>query len=128
MFLDYRNAGDFSDGFSIIYGHRMTGHLMFGDVKMFADNDYFVTHPSGVFRFGRMVYDLRVTGFATIDYDSEIYNLREFKDDRLKALSFLREKSINWRDEYGGGKLLMLSTCNKNAKLYRDVLVVEIRN
>ena len=44
VFLDYQNNNDFSDDFSIVYGHRMTGHLMFGDIKLFADTNYFKKH------------------------------------------------------------------------------------
>ena len=41
IFLDYRNACDFTDSYSIIYGHHMEYGAMFGDVVEFKNYDYF---------------------------------------------------------------------------------------
>lgn len=41
IFLDYRNACDFTDSYSIIYGHHMEYGAMFGDVVEFKNDDYF---------------------------------------------------------------------------------------
>ena len=127
MFLDYRNNGDFSDDFLIIYGHRMTEHLMFGDVKLFAEKDFFDNHESGKLRAGNKLYDLQVLGFITIDVNSDIYNLREYQNSMNKQIiGYLKRLATTWRDVYSGGQLLLLSTCNENARKFRDVLLAEI--
>ena len=127
VFLDYQNNNDFSDDFSIVYGHRMSGHLMFGDIKLFADTNYFKKHAHGKLKVKDRSFNLSVVGFMTIDAGSDLYRLREFQDGKnTEIVERLKSLSINWRDGYNGEKLLLLSTCNENAKKYRDVLLVAI--
>ena len=127
VFLDYQNNNDFSDDFSIVYGHRMTGHLMFGDIKLFADANYFKKHAHGKLKVKDRSFNLSVVSFATIDAGSDLYRLREFQDGKnTEIVERLKSLSINWRGGYDGERLLLLSTCNENAKKYRDVLLVAI--
>lgn len=41
IFLDTRNARDFSDAYTLIYGHNMDEHLMFGDLALFKEREFF---------------------------------------------------------------------------------------
>ncbi|MBR3423475.1 MAG: class B sortase, partial [Clostridia bacterium] len=41
IFLDSRNSGNFTDPYTIIYGHHMDRGLMFGDLDLFLDKDFF---------------------------------------------------------------------------------------
>ena len=45
IFLDYRNAPDFSDQNTIIYGHQSNDGRMFEDVRKFKDQSYYDDHP-----------------------------------------------------------------------------------
>ena len=45
IFLHCANKPDFSDFNNMIYGHHMEKHMMFGDVGLFADKEYFDEHP-----------------------------------------------------------------------------------
>ena len=47
IFLDYRNKYDFSDEYSVIYGHNMVGGKMFGDIKKYYDQKFFEELLSG---------------------------------------------------------------------------------
>ena len=44
IYLDTGNERDFSDSHSIIYGHNMKNHTMFGDLDDFMDADYLKEH------------------------------------------------------------------------------------
>ena len=46
IFLDVRNKSDFSDNYSLVYGHNMDEHLMFGDLALFKDKKFFEKHNS----------------------------------------------------------------------------------
>ncbi len=48
IFLDSRNAGDWSDAYSLVYGHHMTGHRMFGDLELYREEDFFEKNRSGI--------------------------------------------------------------------------------
>ena len=45
IYLDSDNDRDFSDAHSIIYGHNMKNHTMFGDLSDLRDADYLKEHP-----------------------------------------------------------------------------------
>ena len=44
IFMDYRNASDFSDNNSILYGHNMKNETMFGGLKRYLEQDYMRDH------------------------------------------------------------------------------------
>ena len=45
IYLDSENKRDFSDAHSIIYGHNMKNHTMFGDLSDFREESYLADHP-----------------------------------------------------------------------------------
>ena len=47
IFLDSRNAPDFSDYYSLVYGHHMEHDMMFGALDKYLDEDYFYSHQTG---------------------------------------------------------------------------------
>ena len=47
IFADYRNAPDFSDVHSIIYGHRMKNHTMFYDLNLYVEQSFYDQHTVG---------------------------------------------------------------------------------
>ena len=129
VFMDYRNASDFSDDFMIIYGHRMTGHLMFGDVKLFADASFFEEHSGGTIRVGDELYGLHILGYGVIDAWDDLYEVRSYRNGKnWEIVTRFASMALNWRGQYNGGRIVMLSTCDKDSKRYRDVLIIEIRH
>ncbi len=44
IFIDYRNAGDYSDDNTIIYGHNMRNGKMFAVLKQFQKQDFYDEH------------------------------------------------------------------------------------
>lgn len=45
IFLDYRNASDFSDQNSILYGHHMKSGKMFAELENYKEQSYYDKHP-----------------------------------------------------------------------------------
>lgn len=63
IFLDSRNSPEFTDRYSVIYGHHMEYGKMFGAIDDFLDEDYLSAHSTGELIIGkdaRKVYKLRV--------------------------------------------------------------------
>lgn len=84
IFLDYRNAADFSDGNTLIYGHNMKNRSMFGSLKYYLNDGHWEEHPAvylvtdaGVHR-----YDIYAAYEAAVD--SVTYDLN-FADDTAKT-------------------------------------------
>lgn len=47
IFLDSRNSADFSDSYSLLYGHHMDHGAMFGALDDFIEKSYFDQHRTG---------------------------------------------------------------------------------
>lgn len=47
IFLDYRNNPNFTDHYSLVYGHHMEEGAMFGALDSYLKEDYFKKHKSG---------------------------------------------------------------------------------
>ena len=60
IFLDYRNNFDFSDPYSLVYGHHMEQGLMFGSLDEWLDEKYFNSHLHGTLTTKTEIYDLTV--------------------------------------------------------------------
>ena len=45
IFLDYRNSGDFSDNYSVVYGHNMKSGAMFAFFSEYRNPGYYEAHP-----------------------------------------------------------------------------------
>ncbi|MBP5656376.1 class B sortase [Candidatus Saccharibacteria bacterium] len=129
IFLDYRNNG-FKDDFSLIYGHRMDGQRMFGGISLFEQKDYFDEHKSGVLYTEDGVYDLEISDFSIVDVDrTSIYNHDNNRNKRNGTVihevhSFAKQSR---KVEYGDDdKIIVLSTCDKDSKHYRNVLLAKM--
>lgn len=53
IFLDSRNAPDFTDSYSLIYGHHMEYGKMFGALDDFLNRDYLKSHTVGTLIIGK---------------------------------------------------------------------------
>jgi sortase B len=108
VFLDYRNAADFSDELSIIYGHRMNSDLMFSDVAKYCDADYFSAHIDGELITPEQSFRLRVLAYREVGDDDELYW-------NLSLADFNRP-------------VIVLSTCDRGNHNRRDILILAFDN
>lgn len=115
IFLDHTNAKDFSDFNTIIYGHHMEKHEMFGDLDLFEEKEFFNEHRYGSLYFGGRLHGLTI--FAMVDadaYDFTLYDPHvEGSPAREEYLTYLEGKSKFYRDVdvRPEDHIAMLSTC-----------------
>ena len=125
IFLDYRNE-NFTDDYSIIYGHHMSNELMFSDITKFNDLDYFNSHITGKLYSENGVYDLFIYSYAVVNaFNDTLYDLNIYKNNNNDLiLNSIRDISTFKRDyNYNNEKILLLSTCNAEMKNDREVLL-----
>ncbi len=116
-FLDYRNAPDFSDEYSIIYGHHIENHKMFGDLDLFLDEEFWDEERTGEL----LLVDgnrLKISFFACAKVkqdDSRYLDPRRVRNnwnreylDQLLRDSVVSKERIELTD-----RILVLSTCEK---------------
>ena len=108
IFLDSRNAADFSDPYSLIYGHHMEYGAMFGALDEFLDKTYFDEHRNGTLIVtGGKRY--RIELFACLEADgstSEIFSPNESSGTEV----YVAEHASIWY-EPTGSRLIAMSTC-----------------
>lgn len=129
LFLDYRNAPDFSDPLSIVYGHNMTGGMMFGGITRYADPDYFNRHRSGTLYCGGTYYKVEIFAYFAADgHDNTVYAPRA-DEERCRAwLAHIGEIAVNRTEEFpDGGPILLMSTCAAGQTNQRNLLAAAIR-
>jgi len=110
IFLDSRNAGDFTDDYSLIYGHHMEGDYMFGPLHHFLEQDFLDTHQTGELIVGDVTYE--ITFFAALEASATqelIFNPTEHPAE--KVLDYVKKHAQSYEEEKEEGTLLALSTC-----------------
>ena len=129
IFLDYRNNG-FKDDYSLIYGHRMDGQLMFGSIIQFEQEEYFKTHEKGTLYTEDGIYDLQIMDFSVINIDhSTIYNHESNRNGVNDVIINEIHQSAHqsrYVEVTDGDKIIVLSTCDKDSKHYRNVLLAKM--
>lgn len=71
IFLDSRNAKDFSDSYNLLYGHHMANGFMFGALDAYEEKDYWEDHKTGTITLkDGTVYDIEI--FACVLTDANV--------------------------------------------------------
>lgn len=130
IFLDSRNQADFSDSYSLIYGHHMEHGLMFGALDEFLDEQYFNTHRSGKLIAGNVTYEIRI--FAVVE--AEATNEAIFAPtvtDVSETLNYIEKHALFLDKEvYSDGAELILgmSTCKYPDTVERTIVFGKLYN
>lgn len=105
-------APDFSDPYSLVYGHHMENGAMFGGIDDFAEPAYFSAHREGIIQTRTGNYDLRAFACVRTDaYESLIYSTQGKSYADLS--DYIRANAVSY-DQAGAaaeGNLVALSTC-----------------
>lgn len=119
IFLDSRNASDFSDSYSLIYGHHMEHEMMFGALDAYLDEDYFRSHQTGSLSVGgkddvenRVTYQIRLFAVVESEGTQEAIFAPTEHDD--KTLQYVKQHALYFSDSVEVSedtKLIALSTC-----------------
>ena len=118
IFMDYRNAADFSDPNIILYGHHMAKDTMFGELDEYTERSFFESHKTGRLYDGNKWHAvtflafLKANAYDTIVYDGTLKNIggtEAFSD-------WLQAHCIYWNNDASdaGGQFLTLSTCTSD--------------
>lgn len=115
IFMASRNSPDFSDPYTLVYGHHMDNGAMFGDVVEFTDRTYFEDHPTGTLYLPGSTCP--ITLFACVEADASdslIYNPDAQDPSSLDSfLSYIEDKAVQYRDigVSSDDRIIGLSTC-----------------
>jgi sortase B len=128
IFLDYRNSRDFSDCYSLIYGHHMEGGVMFGQLPDFLESDFFNSHTTGTLCTPEHTFYIQwFACIKTTSYDSVMYTPTAYstQDDMTKLLVYIKSSATQYRDigVSADDQLVALTTCSEATTNGRVILV-----
>ncbi|MDR2753827.1 MAG: class B sortase [Oscillospiraceae bacterium] len=115
IFLDYRSHADFSDYYSIIFGHNMKDDRMFGTLQRFKDADFFAQAKTGTLFTPAGVYQMQFFACIVTNAKSSYYkDLVYFAPaEKEQLLAKVQRDAKCWRDVQIGENdhIVLLSTC-----------------
>ncbi len=119
IYLDARNKRDFSDKYSLLYGHHMANSKMFGDLDLYKDQTFFDNNSSGILILPDKTYKLEIFACLLAEAGEEnIFDPEKWQDGIDGLLSYVRENKLHIREsaienlsQMDEPKVLALSTC-----------------
>lgn len=131
IYLDSRNAPDFTDAYSLLYGHHMENSAMFGDLDLYKDQQFFNENSSGILILPDRAYKLEI--FACLlshAGDEYIFEPERWQTDIDELISFARSDHLNLRQEtidklerMEAPQVLALSTCSSEYTDARTIIL-----
>lgn len=126
IFMDFRCTQDFSDAFSIIYGHNMKNDSMFGTLTKYTAQDYYDAHPIMWLFTPARTYKVELAAGFEVSEDADIYSFPQTSEERNAWFEQLKAYGSDFIPETGITEpehLLLLSTCSYSFDGARYVLV-----
>lgn len=137
IFLDSRNGRDFSDTFSLLYGHHMADSKMFGDLDLYKDPAFFRENTTGTLILPDSAFNLEVAACLLVDAGEdtifEPHNWQAYNTSRY--LKWIRNHSMHVNEDVltqlenaeEPFRLLCLSTCSYEFTDARTIVLTVMR-
>ena len=121
IFLDSRNSADFSDPYSLLYGHHMDHGAMFGALDDFIKQEYFDQHRTGTL-ITNAGQDYTIRLFAACKADATektVFDPPETSNEKL--LQYLKQHAAVYEPQGvdAHSRILALSTCHSAENVER---------
>jgi len=131
IFMDYRNHSDFSDFYTVIYGHNMRSGKMFGTLRELRDPGLFERVKYGTLRTPEKTYQLRFFAFALADSSTgDYFNQLAFviPGEKEAFIEMVKRTAGHWRDIPLGpeDRIVALSTCLTSTGDKRILLLAKL--
>ena len=119
IFLDSASKSDFSDPYSIIYGHHMAQGKMFGALDAYHDRGYLNKHATGILKTRKgKTYSLKIVSCISISGKNQtVFDVQQNISDKKKELIRLSPELAE-----NNKKILALSTCQDTETDERTVV------
>ncbi len=120
IFLDSRNSPDFSDDYSLLYGHHMEYGKMFGALDDFFNASYLSQHTAGTLMIGkdaRKLYHLEV--FASMRASAKEETVFNLNHEEIRQ--FIKNYAEIYTTERND-RIVGLSTCTEGDAVSRIIV------
>jgi len=134
IFLDSRNSRDFSDTYSLLYGHHMEGGRMFGDLDLYKDKGFFNNNRQGQLVLPNGSFRIEVFACVVVTAsDSVIFDPGLTRGETDGFIRYVKKNALYCHSEVGDilkqnneARILGFSTCSAEFSDARTVLITVI--
>lgn len=136
IFLDSGCDRSFRQRYSLLYGHHMEKHQMFGDLDLYRKKDFFEKNRTGTLYLpdGQIKLDI-LACLSVTSSEANIFIPEKWSDDTEGLLKFVSESAIRvhrdlLKESAGSGdspRILAMSTCSSEFTDARTVLLARMR-
>lgn len=129
IFLDCQASPDFSDPYSIIYGHNMLNGTMFSDLMKFKEQAFYDAHPSGTLETPDATYTILFFAGIVADVKSPVWNTAQTKAELPEWAAGMKELSCfdSQVTPTENDRIVALATCTYEFSNARFVLLGILR-
>ena len=135
IFLDVRNAADFTDGCSILYGHHMEESGMFGDLDLYKEERFFHENRTGTLILPDRVYDLDIFACLVVSAsDAMIFDSDRMDSDRNAYFEYCEQNAIHLHEDVlereksaQDVQILEMTTCSSEFTDARTIVLAVMR-
>lgn len=131
IYLDTRNSRDFSDAYSLLYGHHMENSLMFGDLDLYKDKKFFDANSTGTLILPNAAYKLEIFACLSVNASDEtIFGVERWRLNINGLVSYAEENSMHLRGTtldklkaMEAPQVLALTTCSSDYTDARTIVL-----
>ncbi len=131
IFLDTANDRTFQDAYSLIYGHHMANHQMFGDLDLYENETFFNQYTTGRLILPDRSYQLEIFACLLVpSSESAVFNPEQWLDDINGLLEFadsnaerIHPETMEKLRNEEHPQILGLSTCSTDFTDARTVIL-----
>ena len=132
IFLDSGCDNTFQGKYSLLYGHHMANHKMFGDLDLYKDAEFFAENTTGELILPDRTYDLKTFACLLVpSSESAIFQPQRWDSDLQGLYTFAQENALNLNTETlaamkaagDDAQVLALSTCSTEFTDARTILL-----
>ena len=136
IFLDTRSSRDFTDPYSLVYGHDMVQGRMFGDLPLYKEEDFFKKNRTGELILPDRSHSLKIYAvILTNSSDKMIFNPDLYKGGLSGLIKYAEDNALHLHEEMtadlkqraeGDLQILSLTTCSSEFTDARTIVLAVI--
>ena len=139
IYMDFRNSRDYSDSYTLLLGHDMSGHRMFSDINLYKKEEFFRENTRGILTLPDGDHELlSLSVIVTGASNALIFNPQNWKNLTAEEILEAVHQEALWLNEDGirilesmlasesGAHIVALSTCSSEYSNARTILLTVI--
>lgn len=131
IFLDSRSNNMFLDKYSLIYGHHMADSIMFGDLELYKEEDFFKENKTGTLILPNGRYDLEIYAYLNVTASEDmVFDPEQIKGSIDRQISYVEDNAIYIHTDafekikqQENAKIIALTTCSNEFTDARTIIL-----